>query len=129
MALSHKTSTADLLLDGYDTVLPQNSVIELRDGSVPAVGSAASGTLIWSYTLADATPWAAASSGSKSKDGTAWTNTAAASGTPTYYRIRNSGTTQWIQGTAGVGSGDINLDGAPTSGQTVTISTFALTLG
>jgi hypothetical protein len=35
-------------------------------------------------------------------------------------------TTCYVQGTAGIGSGDLQLNGTITSGQTVTISSFTL---
>lgn len=73
---------------------------------------------------------AAASSGSKSKSGT-WSGTAVATGTGVHFRIKDSGgTTCHIQGTVGLGSGDLSLDNTSiATGQTVTISTATLTDG
>ncbi len=76
-----------------------------------------------------------ASSGAKALAGT-WSGTATGTGTPASYRIKdssgtssaNTGTT-YIQGTCGVGSGDLSLDGTITSGQTVNIGTYGITEG
>jgi hypothetical protein len=74
-----------------------------------------------------------ASGGQKAKAGT-WSGTASggAGATPGHFRIYNSqstkdGTTCIIQGSAGIGSGDMSFDGTITSGQTVTVNSFTLT--
>ena len=74
---------------------------------------------------------AAASAGSKAKSGT-WSGTASGGGgTIAHFRIYdNAGTTCHIQGTVGVGSGDMQLDNnVVADGQSITISTFTITEG
>jgi hypothetical protein len=79
---------------------------------------------------------AAASGGTKGIAGT-WSDASADGGsasTPGHFRIYNSqatmdGTTCIIQGSAGIGSGDMNFNGTITAGQAVSISAFTLTAG
>lgn len=58
---------------------------------------------------------------------------AAASGTPGYYRIidgtTDDGTHTQVQGSCGVGSGDINFSSTIASGGTVAITSLAYTDG
>lgn len=125
MALDLNNLLANALLDRYDTEFPAGSVLEIRSGAPPSAESAATGTLIASITL-PATPWAAASAGSKAKNGT-WSVAAAASGTAGHFRLRNAADTRRDQGTITVtgGGGDMELDNTSiNSGQTVTINTF-----
>ena len=75
----------------------------------------------------------AAAAGTKTIKG-AWTCSAAGAGLPGValsFRIyANDGTTCHIQGTVGMGSGDLALDNTSiASGQTVTVVTFTLTDG
>ena len=129
MAIDLKNSTADDLLDRYDTHFPQNSILELRSGSPPGAENAATGTLLVSITL-PATPWAAASGGSKAKSGT-WQNTAAAAGTIAHYRLKNAGDTEREEGTVTLtsGGGDMEVDNTSVQiGQQVTVTTFTRTL-
>jgi hypothetical protein len=72
-----------------------------------------------------------ASGGSKAKSGT-WQDTSAdATGTAGHFRIYDSGgTTCHIQGTCGIGTGDLQLDNTSiATGQQVTITAFTLTDG
>ena len=74
---------------------------------------------------------AAASSGSKAKSGT-WQDTSAdATGTAAHFRIYDSGgTVCGLQGTVGVGSGDLQVDSTSfTSGQSFSITGFTITDG
>ena len=75
---------------------------------------------------------AGASAGSKAKAGT-WSGTASggSGATPGHWRIYNNQTTKdnttcIAQGSANIGSGDMNFDGTITSGQTVTVNSFTL---
>lgn len=106
--------------------------LRIYTGAVPANCAAANtGTLLLDINL-PADWMAAASSGSKAKSGT-WAGTASggSGSTPGYFRIYNDqttkdGTTCFIQGTCGVGSGDMAVDGTITSGQAVSVDTFQL---
>lgn len=116
-------------LDSIETTIGASAKLQIRTGAQPANCAAAdSGTLLCEITLpAD---WAAAASGgSKAKSGT-WSGTASNTGTPGHFRLKdNAGTTTGMQGSAAVGSGDLNFDGSFTSGQTVTINTFTMNAG
>ena len=70
---------------------------------------------------------AAAGAGVKAMTGS-WTGTASggAAATPTHFRIKQSATCH-LQGTAGIGSGECQVNGTITSGQTVTVSSFQIT--
>lgn len=129
MTLDLNNALANALLDRFDTEFPATAILEIRSGTGPGAEAAATGTMICAITL-PATPWAAASSGSKSKSGT-WSNTAAASATAAHYRLKNAGDTRRIDGTitATSGGGDLELDNTSiNSGQTVTINTFTYSI-
>jgi hypothetical protein len=70
-------------------------------------------------------------SGIKVKSVAAWTGTCSSPGTAISYRIKdNAGTTCHIQGTVGLGTGDLSLDNnVLAAGQTITISTYSITDG
>lgn len=125
MALDINNALANIMLDLYDTHFPAGAVLEIRTGAAPGAEAAATGTLLVSVTL-PATPWSAASAGSKSKNGT-WSATAAATGTAGHFRLRNAADTRRDEGsiTITAGGGDLILDNTSiATGQTVTINTF-----
>lgn len=129
MALQFKTSLRNNWLDQIETDLGTSPILKIRTGSAPADCAAAdSGTVLVTMTLPS--DWmAAASSGSKAKSGT-WQDTSADNtGTAAHFRIYDSGgSTCFIQGTVGAGSGDLSLDSTSiTAGQQVTITGFTLT--
>lgn len=129
MAIDLKHTTANDLLDRYDTHFPQNAVLELRSGGPPGAESAAAGTLLVTITL-PASPWSAAASGSKSKNGS-WSGVGVAAGNIGHYRLRNAGDTQREEGTvtATGGGGDMTVDNVSVAiDQVVTVATFTRTL-
>ncbi len=130
MAIDLKQTSANDLLDRYDTLFPAGAILEIRSGAVAGAENAATGTLLASITL-PATPWAAAASGSKAKQGT-WSDTSAdATGTAGHYRLKNAGDTHREEGTitATGGGGDMTLDSVSiTAAQVVTVTTFTRTL-
>jgi len=130
MAIDLKQTSANDLLDRYDTIFPATAILEIRSGAVPGAENAATGTLLASITL-PATPWAAAASGSKAKSGT-WSDTSAdATGTAGHYRLKNAADTHREEGTITVtgGGGDMTLDSVSiTAAQVVTVTTFTRTL-
>jgi hypothetical protein len=113
------------LVESTTGVSPQ---LRIFSGSVPANCAAAdSGTLLATLTLPS--DWMNAASGTTKTLLGSWTGTASAGAgaTPTHFRIWNSGgTVCHIQGTCGIGSGDLQVNGTITSGQTVTVSSFTL---
>lgn len=131
MALQFETVLRNTQLDAIETAAGASAKLSIYTGSPPAAcATADSGTKLITITLPS--DWmAAASGGTKAKSGT-WSGTATAgsAATPGYFRIKDStDTTCYLQGTCGIGSGDLSFDGTITSGQTVTISTFTLTAG
>jgi hypothetical protein len=133
MAIQFNAACRNARLDAIETYGSTSCNLTVYTGAQPAdCATANSGTALVSINLPS--DWmAAASSGSKAKNGTWSASAGAGSGaTPGHFRIYNSqatkdGTTCFIQGSCGIGSGDISFDGTITSGQTVTISTFTLT--
>lgn len=128
MALQYSVAVNNGRLDAVETVAGASAKLRFYTGAMPANAAAArTGTLLCEIQLpAD---WMnAASAGSKTKLGT-WSGTAVAgaAATPGYACIMdNAGTTCHLQGTSGVGTGDIPVDGTITTGQTVTVSVFTL---
>lgn len=131
MAFQFSSSARNAALDAIETAVGASAILKIRSGSVPAnCGTADSGTVLATLNLPS--DWlAAASGGSKAKSG-AWQDlTADAQGTAGHFRIYASdGTTCHIQGTCGVGSGDLQLDNTSiNAGQSVTISSFQIDAG
>jgi hypothetical protein len=129
MALQFSTTLVHARLDQIETTTGATAKLRIATGAAPAnCGTADSGTELITITLPS--DWMnAASAGTKTKLGT-WSGTATggAGATPGHFRLKdNAGTTVHMQGTAAIGSGDLNFDGTITSGQTVTISTFTIT--
>ena len=128
MALDFRNATANVALDAITALFPAGAILELRTGASPGAENAATGTVCASITL-PATPWNAAASGAVTKNGTWQDASADASGTAAHYRLRNAADTHRIDGTVGLGSGDLSLDNNVIAiTQVVTISTFQFTL-
>ena len=129
MAVQLSVAVRNARLDAIETTIGATAVLKIRSGSVPAdCATADAGTVLATLTLPS--DWmAAASSGSKAKSGT-WQDTSAdATGTAAHFRIYDSGgTVCGLQGTVGVGTGDLQVDSASfTSGQSFSITGFTLT--
>ena len=132
MALNYSVALRNAQLDAVETTVGTSAKLYIRTGAKPtACSDADSGTLL--ATLDLPSDWmAAASSGSKAKNGT-WTGTGADAGSAGHFRIKDSGAAAChVQGsiTATGGGGDMTLDNIViASAQTITISTFTLTAG
>jgi len=129
MAVQLSVAVRNARLDAIETTIGATAVLKIRSGSVPAdCATADAGTVLATLTLPS--DWmAAASSGSKAKSGT-WQDTSAdATGTAAHFRIYDSGgTVCGLQGTVGVGSGDLQVDSVSfTAGQSFSITGFTLT--
>jgi hypothetical protein len=131
MALQFSTGLRNAILDVCESHTGATAVLKIFDGTIPAnCGTADAGTVLSTVTL-PADWMAAASGGTKALAGT-WQDTSAdATGTADYFRIYPSSpttTNSTIQGTVGVGSGDLQLDSTNfTAGQQFTITAFTLT--
>ena len=127
MGLQFRTSLRNLMLNQIEIDGGTSPTLEIRTGSPPANCAASdSGTAVAILTLPS--DWmAAAGAGVKAMTGS-WTGTASggAAATPTHFRIK-AGATCHLQGTAGIGSGECQVNGTITSGQTVTVSSFQIT--
>lgn len=129
MAIQYSVSVNNARLDAIESTTGASAKLNIYSGSAPANCAAAdSGTLLATLNLPS--DWmAAASAGAKALAGS-WTGTASAgsSTAPTHFRIKDTAnTTCHIQGTAGVGSGDLQVNGSITSGQTVNVTSFQIT--
>lgn len=130
MTLDLNNLLANALLDRYDTEFPASSILEIRTGAPAGAENADSGTVLATVTT-PATPWAAAASGSKAKQGTWQDASADATGTAGHFRLRNAGDTRREEGTctATGGGGDMTLDNTSiATAQQVTITSYTRTL-
>jgi hypothetical protein len=80
------------------TTFPASAVLEIRSGAPPGSANAASGTLLWTFTLASG--WAAVSGVTRALAGVPLTANAAATGTAGHFRLRNTGDTARMEGSA-----------------------------
>ena len=135
MAIQLRSTIQDERLNAIETTGGTSCALRVYTGAQPADCTAANGGTLLATINLPADWMNAASGGDKTKLGT-WS--VAASGgsgsTPGHFRVYNSqatmdGTTCILQGSAGIGSGDLSFDGTITSGQTVTINTFTLSDG
>lgn len=129
MALQFSTTVRNAILDVIESTIGTSAVLKIRTGSAPAtVGDADSGTVLATLSL-DSDWMAAAASGTKAKSGTWADSSADAAGTAAHFRIyATDGTTAHIQGTVGIGTGDLQVDNTSfASGQSFTITAFTIT--
>lgn len=131
MTIQYSTAVRNARLDTVESTTGTAAVLKIFSGAQPANCAAADPTgLLVTITLPS--DWmSAASAGAKALLGT-WSGTASggAATAPVSFRIYDSGvTTCHLQGSAGVGSGDLQVNGAITSGQSVTVTAFTLTAG
>lgn len=126
--MQYSVAVNNARLDAVESTTGTAPKLRIFSGSAPANCAAAdSGTLLCEITLPS--DWMnAASSASKTLLGT-WQGTASAGSgaTPTHFRIWNSaGSACHVQGTCGIGSGELQVNGTITSGQTVTVTSFTI---
>jgi len=132
--LQYSVPVRNARLDTVESTIGASPLIELRSGDAPANCAAAdSGTLLAQGTL-PADWMAAASGGSKAKNGT-WTIVGLATGVIGHFRIKDAGSpdTCHIQGSVGpVGSPDYDMEVDNVNiaaAQQVTVNSFTLTAG
>jgi hypothetical protein len=102
--------------------------LKVYTGSAPGVGNSATGTLLSTISL-PSSAWTV-SSGVATLSGTWQDTSAAASGTPGYWRITDStGATIYAEGTAGVSGGELSFTTTVSLGGTVSVTQFTLTEG
>ena len=131
MAIQLGTTARNARLDQIESTIGTSAILKIRTGAQPAdCATADSGTVLATLNLPS--DWmAAASGGSKAKSGTWQDASADATGTAGHFRIYDSGgSTCHIQGSCGIGSGDLQLDNTSiAAAQNVTITAFTLTDG
>lgn len=134
MASNLKTSVCNTQLDAITTAVGTTGFLWVYSGTVPAKVAhaypAPTGTL--GVKAACSNPFAAASTNGVLTASAITTTAATASITPGYYRITSTatdtdGSTVIMQGTAGVGSGDLNFGSAISSGGNVSFTSFTVT--
>jgi hypothetical protein len=128
MAIQLSVAVRNARLDAIETQIGVSAKLKIFTGAVPANCAAADPAGLLA-TLSLPSDWMnAASSGSKTLLGS-WTVAASGTGTALSFRIyATDGTTCGLQGTVGLGSGDLSLDNTNiASGQTVTVTAFSLT--
>lgn len=105
------SNLANALLDRFDTEFPAGSILEFRTGAAAGADNAAGGTLLASITT-PASPWNAAASKIKTKNGTWTVASAVGTGQAAHYRLKNAADTRRIEGpvTGTGGGGEIQLD-------------------
>jgi hypothetical protein len=135
MAIQFNVATRDARLDQIESLNGTSCSLEIRTGSPPATcATAGTGTILATINLPS--DWmTAASSGSKSINGT-WTDASADNtGTAGYFRVYNSqatknNTTCFIQGTVGTSGTDMIVNSTSfVAGNSFTVNTFTLTDG
>lgn len=128
MAMAFSVTARNAALDAIETAIGTSAIMKIRTGSAPAdCATADSGSVLATLNLPS--DWMAAASGaSKSKSGTWQDASADATGTAGHFRIYASdGSTCHIQGSCGIGSGDLQLDNTSiATGQSITITSFTL---
>ena len=127
ISTANRSAMCDALVDSVDGGTGAG-YIEVRTGSKPANCAAAStGTLLATLTMSDPA-FGAASSGVATANSITSDTNADATGTPGYFRVFDSDNNCLMQGTAGVGSGDMNFDNSIVATGTVSISSMTVTV-
>lgn len=127
MALQYSIAVNNARLDAVESTTGTAAKLKIYTGSAPAnCAAAATGTLLVDMALPS--DWMnAASAASKTKLGT-WSGTGITGGTAGYFRITDTaGTTTHVQGTCGIGTGELQLDNTSiATSQSVSVTTFTL---
>lgn len=127
MTISVGVAARNAELDAALEPALDSGYLRIYSGTVPANADAALGSATLLAELRfGATAFPAASSGTKTANAIT-SGVAVATGTPTFFRaLKSDGTTVVMQGTAGVGSGDLSLGSAITADDTVSATSFAV---
>ncbi len=113
------------MLDSIDATF-NSGTLTIRTGTAPGAGSAATGTVLATLTLpVDA--FNAAATRQKTITASFQDTSADATGTAGHWRLVNSGATRVLEGSVGVGSGELQLSTLSIiAGGTVTVTAFTL---
>lgn len=128
MTIQFSTAVRNARLDAIEAAIGTAPKLSIYTGAAPAsCAAAATGTLLMTLTLPS--DWeATAAAGAKAISGGPWTGVAVAAGTAGYWRITDTaGTTCHVQGTCGLGSGDMQFDNTNLAvGQLLSVNAFTL---
>lgn len=131
-----KTTTRNKALDAITTDAGATAYLWVYTGSPPGktmgAFNSATGTLLSKHSMAN--PIGGAASNGVFTASAIADATATGTGAPGYFRINTNssatdGTTTIVEGTAGVGSGDLNFAASVTTGATVSITSLTITEG
>lgn len=119
------------MVGAISTSIGATSRIKIYTSTAPAKTAAPTGTLL--ATLTPANPFGTSATGVLTAGTITSDTNAAAAGVPGYYRIIDGtvddGTHTQVQGSCGVGSGDINFSSSIAAGGTVAITSLTYTDG
>lgn len=131
MATSLKDTTRATCMTAIVTAVTGTSRLKVYTGSAPSKTASPTGTLL--ATLTPNVTFGTVSGGVLTCNAIASDTNAAAAGTPGYYRVidgtTDDGTHTQLQGSAAVGSGDLNFGSNVALGGTVSISSLTYTEG
>lgn len=131
MATNLKDSIRTSMVGAISTSIGATSRIKIYTGSAPSKTASPTGTLL--ATLTPSATFGSSTTGVLTAGAITSDTSAAASGTPGYYRVidgtTDDGTHTQVQGSCGVGSGDINFSSTIASGGTVAITSLTYTDG
>lgn len=130
MAVQYSVAVRNARQNAVETTVGTAPILQLRSGAQPASCAAAdSGTLLCTLTLPS--DWLnAASAGATTLLGT-WSGTVGTAGTVGHFRLKDSsGTTCHMQGSVGLGTGDLSMDNNVVAvSQALSINTWTTTDG
>lgn len=131
MATNLKDSIRTTMVGAISTSITGTSRIKIYSGSAPSKTASPTGTLL--ATLTPNATFGTSTTGVLTANAITSDTSAAAAGTPGYYRIidgtTDDGTHTQVQGSCAVGSGDINFSSLIAAGGTVAISSLTYTDG
>jgi len=133
MATNLKDTTRATMMGAIPTSCGASSHLMIYSGTAPSKTAAPTGTSAITGGIPLNSTMGTVSVGTLTLSGTPLSATATASNTPGYYRVidgsTDDGTHTQIQGSCGVGTGDINFSSTISSGGTITISSLTWTEG
>ena len=124
MAYDFNTVALGDSLGFLNTTFPATAVLEIRTGAAPGVANAATGTVLWTFTLASG--WAAVSGVTRALAAVPLTANAVATGIAGYFRLRNTGDTARMDGSAGA---TLNVTTSAATAAASNVLTFTATTG
>ncbi len=110
----------------FDSGGASTGKLKVYTGAAPGIANGASGTLLGTYTGCSLT---SPSGGASTLACPSTTASGGSASTPGYYRLTDSSDVVVVEGTAGVGSGELNYSSTISSGQTLNAISGTLTEG